>query len=76
MQGLTIVLALLFPVGCLLMILLLDRLEETLDEGARPAPVVPQKPAAEPAPVAVRVAAQASERSRSLAVSLGGVTNR
>ncbi len=43
----TIIVALLFPIGCLLMLLLMDRLEETLEESdpvAEPAPVKAEAP--------------------------------
>jgi hypothetical protein len=71
--------ALAFPVLCLLMVLWLGRMEDTLMRDVRrsgrkpePAPIlrVPMRPP----PAAV--VAQASEVSRSAALSLGGSTNR
>jgi hypothetical protein len=73
-----IVLALAFPIACLLMVLWLARLEDNLVRDVRraerkpdPAPILRV-----PARAVVTLPVQASEGSRSAAVSLGGNTNR
>jgi len=77
-----------FPVVCLLMVLWLDRLEETLPASMRaarrapdPAPILamPVRATAQPAPVQPerRIPRQrVGEDSLSAALSLGGSTNR
>jgi hypothetical protein len=66
-----IAVALAFPLVCLALMLWLDRLEETLDRDVRRSARTP-----DPAPIGRMPAAQASDVSRSAAVSLGGRTKR
>ena len=68
-----VVLALMFPVVCLFLVLWLARLEETLTRDVRRSARKPEPPPILRVPVRAR---QASEVSRSAALSLGGSTNR
>ncbi|HET7735942.1 MAG TPA: hypothetical protein VFK52_08220 [Nocardioidaceae bacterium] len=77
-----VVLALAFPVVCLFLVLWLARLEETLSRDVRRSERKPEPPPilripVRPRPTQLQPAQpQASEVSRSAALSLGGSTNR
>jgi hypothetical protein len=72
-----VVLALVFPVVCLFLLLWLARLEDTLSRDVRRTERKPEPPPILRIPVRSRpVQPQASEVSRSAALSLGGSTNR
>lgn len=74
-----VVLALAFPVVCLFLVLWLARLEETLGRDVRRTERRPEPAPILRIPVRTRpqaVGPQASDGSRSAALSLGGSTNR
>jgi len=71
-----IMLALSFPVVCLLMVLWLGRMEDNLVRDVRRARRQPEPPPILRIPSRAPVATQTSEVSRSAAASLGGSTNR
>ncbi len=68
--------ALAFPVLCLLLVLWLGRLEDTLTRDVRRAQRQPEPAPILRIPVQVAPEPQASVVSRSAALSLGGSTNR